>query len=508
MKRQHPYAILRYVSKNFWLLLIPLVRGLIMLSFDFNSWVSGAEWDILVVAVMLGAAVWRWYFTRFEFADDAVRVETGRFIRTDISFPYQSVSAVTAESNPILMRLGAVRLNIDTDAPTGSRSDPDIKLIAAPTDRARLINLLSESSSSAFKGKSGMNYIYKVSKITLVLFSILFSSAISGVILLGTFFTQGGKILGEQLEERLLTAVNDVTSDIYTAAQRIVSNITPAAVSITLAIAAGFIISFVSNLLRHLNFTVARRGSCIFVSSGFFTKRQYFINSRRINCADMRQNLLMKLFGVTSVNVSCTGYGKQKSELPVFVPICSIKRLYDGKNRTELVKVMQRLLPEFYLTDSFITPNLFYIWRFIGPPTALIFLIMIAGFAATIFFQQWHSLIAFMTVLLEIPTVWLFLVKICAYCTNGINIMQKNICIKYCVGYSFHTVTVPFERIAYIAITQTPFQRMNRSCDVVIYTNAEYTGKHRIKGMPLSEVSELINDRFAGIKQSGNLRKL
>ena len=497
MKRQHPYALLRYTTKNFWLLLIPLVRGLVTLSkdTDFQSWLSGAEWDILVIVIMLSAAVIRWYFTRFEFTDSEVVLRTGIIGVIEERIPYDCVSVVSSGTNILLKKIGAVRINIDTDAPTGVPNSSDILLIVSPSDRARLFNLLNEKASGKYKGLSGMNYVYKVSKKSLVFFSVFFSSALSGTILLGTFFTQGGKILGEQLENYIMSAVTDVTSDIYEAAQRFAANVPFAAVVITLVIAVGFIISFVSNLLMHLNFTISRRASTILVSGGFFNKRQYFINSRRVNYTDMQQNLLMKLFGVTSVNVSCTGYGKQKREIPVFVPICSIKRIYDGKSRTELLSVMKHLLPEFSLSETFITPNITYIMRFIAIPIVLIFAIMILGFAGIIFFQEWYSLISFITILLEIPAVWLLLVKSCAYCTNGINIVQKNVCIKYCKGYRFHTVTVPLERVAYIDVKQTVFQRMNKSCDVVVHTNSEYRGSHRVRGMPLAEVNELLKER-------------
>ena len=53
MKKQHPIALLQYTTKNFWLLLIPLLRGLFSLDVDFYSWLSGAYLDVLVILVIL-----------------------------------------------------------------------------------------------------------------------------------------------------------------------------------------------------------------------------------------------------------------------------------------------------------------------------------------------------------------------------------------------------------------------------------------------------------------------
>ena len=56
MRRQHPAALLGYTTKNFWLLLIPLIRGLAALRFDFYKWSRGAGWDILAVTAMIAIA--------------------------------------------------------------------------------------------------------------------------------------------------------------------------------------------------------------------------------------------------------------------------------------------------------------------------------------------------------------------------------------------------------------------------------------------------------------------
>lgn len=502
MKRQHPYAIVRYTSKNFWLLLIPLLRGLFALRFDFYRWAEGAGWDILVVTVMLGIAVCRWYFTEYEFTSEGIYIDSGLAARVRKRIPLESISAVTSEADPVMEKLKAVKLYIDTDAASGGRRDPDLKMIVSASERAKLFNILSAfirnecEAEKGSSGKNGFNYIYKVSKVSLVVFSVLFSSALSGVILLVTLFSQSGKIIGEKLEQDIITAVNGVTDTVSLLVGKLVSSIPPAGILISLVIAAGFVLSFVTNLLRHINFTVERRGRYILISSGLFVKRKYFINTGRINYADMRQNLLMKIFGITSVHISCTGYGKQKNEIPVFVPICGINKLNDGHRITGLKNVMEMLLPQFHFSDGFISPGIWYIWRFIGPPAVLVFAVMICGFVASVFFQEWYYLIMFLTVLLEIPSVWLLFVKLGAYCTNGLNIVRRNVCIKYCKGYGYHTVTVPLDRVAEIAITQTVFQRMNRSCDVIVYTNSEYTGYHRVRGLPLGEVRELLEERF------------
>lgn len=488
-----------YTSKNFWLLLIPLIRGLVALRFDFYHWAEGAAWDILAVTVMISAAVLKWYFTEYEITACSLRIASGIIAKTDKNIPFKSISAVTSEENPLYSQLGSVKLYIDTDAASGGRKSADVTLTVSSRDRAQLFNFLSDafnSSGSETGNISRTNYTYKVSKLSLIAFSLLFSSALSGVALLITGFSGSTDIIGEQLERDFLAIVNDLSDAVAHILGRLIQDIPPTGIAISIIIAIGFGLSFIGNIFRHINFTVSRRGRCIFISGGLIVRRKYCINSRRVNIADMRQNLLMKLFGVTSVHVNCTGYGKRKNEFPVFVPICSIRRIRDGKNVRRLSGVMDMLLPGFSGADSYINPKAAYIMRFITPPALLIYGIILLGLLFIMLFPHWHSLISFLTFLAEIPAVWLLFAKACAYCTNGINISDGSICAKYSVFYEFHTITVPLERVAELRITQTIFQRMNRSCDVIIYTNSEYTGSHRVRGMPINEVQELIRERF------------
>ncbi len=502
MKRQHPAALLGYTTKNFWLLLIPLIRGLAALKFDFYRWSQGAGWDILAVTAMIAIAVIRWYYTLYEFSEDGISVKTGMVMKYETKIPCLNVSAVTGEENPVLARFGAVKVYIDTDAASGGKANADVSLMVYKEDRAKLFNILSAAFRSPEnrgdrreKTGSGMNFTYKASAGSLIAFSVLFSSALSGVALLMTALSGSTDIIGDRLEKDFFKAVNDVSDAVTTLAGRLISGISPAGVAVSVIIGLGFLISFVANVCRHINFTVSRRGKCIIITGGLIVKRMYCLNSRKINIADMRQNLLMKLFGVTSVHVNCTGYGKRKNEFPVFIPVCGVRGTESGGVRG-LDGIMEKLLTGFSRSETYINPKLTYIMRFIGPPTALIFGIQAAGLVILMMYPVWRELIVFMTILCEIPAVWLLFVKACAYCTSGVNITADSVCAKYCKWYAFHTVTVPLERVSQIRITQNIFQRMNRSCDVHIFTSSEHIGSHRIKSLPIKEVQELIRERF------------
>lgn len=472
MNHQHKIAILKYTTKNFWLLLIPLVRGLIAMNFDFHNWLQGAYLDILAILLMIGLAVFRWWNISYDIREEGIFVRNGLFVRNEYLLPYKITSCVSATRSMWLRPFRAVTVALDSDSHSAvnKRGGADVELIL-PLDACRVLydEIPQESSS--------MKITYHASKGNLILFSLVFSSTLSGVIFLGTLFIQGGRIVGNELEGMFLTAVSDVTE----AVQTIIKGVTPFAVALTLVIAVGWGFSFVSNLLRHINFRIKRYGENIFVENGFFSKRKYYINYSRINYADLRQNLLMKICKVMSVHASCTGYGKEKNGIPVFVPITTRNRVLDS---------MRLILPKFTVNNISIKTQKSYIIAFLWVPAFLAAAFPLIGAVAEAVFPRWDSIIRFIVIMGEIPSIYLLIVKICAKFTTGIGFGDGMVTLKYCKLFQFHTVIVPRNKIVYVRLSQTIFQRFSKVCDVFVYTRGERASRHRIRGISLIEAEK------------------
>ncbi|MDE5860233.1 MAG: PH domain-containing protein, partial [Oscillospiraceae bacterium] len=351
-------------------------------------------------------------------------------------------------------------------------------LIVSSKDYKQIYKKIPKKSTNA-------KITYHASKYNLIFFSLVFSSTLSGLIFMGTLFIQGGKIVGNELEEIFITAVSDVTNVVQT----IIKGVTPFSVALTLVIALGWGFSFVSNLLRHINFKVQRYGENIFVENGFFSKWKYYVNYSKINCADLRQNLLMKICRVMSVHVSCTGYGKNKNEIPVFVPITT---------RNRVIGSMRLILPNFTVSNISLKPKKSYIMPFIMAPLIAAAALPIAAYWTGRFFPAWNSIIKFLLIMGEIPAVYLLIVKITAKFATGIGVGDETITVKYCRFSQFHTVIVPKNKIVYVKLTQTVFQRFNKTCDVWIYTRGERAARHRARGIDTAEAED-----FAGRYEKG-----
>ncbi|MGN0674645.1 MAG: PH domain-containing protein [Oscillospiraceae bacterium] len=476
MSRQHKIAILKYTTKNFWLLLIPLVRGLIAVGFDFYNWFQGAYLDIIVITLIVGMAVARWYFITFEIGDEGIYVNSGVLVRKKCMLPYSAVSCASAKRSMWLRPIKAVTFSIDSDSipMAGKRSGVDLELTVKLKDYIKIYNKIPNQSTNA-------KITYRASKSNLIFFSFVFSSTLSGVIFISTFFIQGSKILGNKLEEHFFNAVSGVT----VAVQKIIDGVTPVSVALTLIIVLGWGISFISNLLRHINFSIQRCGGNIIVKNGFFSKWKYYINISKVNCADLRQNLLMKICRVMSVHVSCTGYGKSRNEIPVFVPVTTGRRV---------MSTMEMTLPNFTPCNISVRPKRTYILAYIWAPLTAVLAAPAAAVIAVYFFPLWQSIIKFLLVMAEIPAVYLLIVKITAKFTSGIGLSDSAVTMKYCSGSQFHTVIIPKSRVVYVRLSRSIFQRFNGCCDVWVYSRGERAAKHRIRGIRFDEAEKIVRN--------------
>lgn len=476
MSRQHKIAILKYTTKNFWLLLIPLVRGLIAVGFDFYNWFQGAYLDIIAITLMVGMAVARWYFITFEIGDEGIYVNSGVFVRKKFMLPYSAVSCASAKRSMWLRPIKAVTFSIDSDSMpmTGKRSGVDLELALKLNDYTKIYNKIPSESTNA-------KITYRASKSNLIFFSFVFSSTLSGVIFIGTFFIQGSKILGNKLEENFFNAVSGVTAVM----QKIIDGVTPVSVALTLVIALGWGISFISNLLRHINFRIQRCGGNIIVKNGFFSKWKYYINISRVNCADLRQNLLMKICRVMSVHVSCTGYGKSRNEIPVFVPVTTGRRV---------MSTMEMTLPNFTPCNISARPKPTYILAYIWAPLTAVLAIPAAAVAAVYFLPLWKSIIKFLLIMAEIPAIYLLLVKFTAKFTSGIGVSDNSVTLKYCTGSQFHTVIIPKSRVAYVRLSRSIFQRFSGCCDVWVYSRGERAARHRVRGIRFDDAEKIVQN--------------
>lgn len=468
--RQHPIKILTYTTKYLWLLLIPLGKYLIAMKFDFQSWIRANWVDILTISVIIGYAFLRWIFVFYEVEEDCIIAHTGYFGISKTRVYFSEMSSMSLCQGYIYRAIHACTLYIDTDAK--SLQEADIKLDLS-TKRAMEIYGLATKKC---RGKP--RYVFNSSKLNLVIFSLLFSSTLSGVILVLSVIYEAYRIVGREAEELFLEKVSTEIEKlaVYIPKYFLVSGI---------VIAGGWLVSFISNLMRHWNFSCTRCADMFLIESGKGTKRRHVLMRDRINSVDYQQSMLMKFFKICSVAVQCTGYGKRRLEISALIPITT---------NDDVDHSMKALMPGIPPVRSQVRTGRNDLQRFITLPIVYCLIPPCGAAVLKYFFPLWTKEIRIFLVIIMIPLIWFVAVRFVAAFTTSIGFTQEHCTISYCKLYGFHKTVIRNDKICKVTVSQNPFQKISRTCNVRIYSNSESLDKHVIRGLNYRKVKRLLNN--------------
>ncbi|WP_294406425.1 PH domain-containing protein [uncultured Ruminococcus sp.] len=476
--RQHPVKILTYIAKYLWLLVIPLAKYLIATRFDFQDWVKTNWVDILTLSVIFGYGILRWMFIYYEIEDDCIIAHTGYFGIASTRVYFSEMSSMSMCQGYIYRAIHACTVYIDTDAQ--SLSDSDIKLDISTRQAYRIYELATKKCANKPK------YVFNSKKSNLVIFSLLFSSTLSGVLLALTFIYEVYQIFGREFEERFIERVN-------TEIEKLTIFIPKYLLIAALVIAGGWFLSFISNLMRHWNFTCVRCADMLLISSGKGTKRRHALKRDRINYIDYQQSMFMKLFDICTVSVQCTGYGKRRMEISALIPITT-------NNQAETS--IKMLMPGVPAAKYDVRTGKADIGRFVTIPAVFCFVPTAVYFTAGFFIPMipfvgdilpdWQMYLKNLALLATLPLVWLFFVKLNAAFFTAVGFDKDHCTLSYCRFYRFHRTVVNRDRISKITVTQNPFQKVSRTCTLRIYTNAETVSRHVVKGLNYKKLTKLL----------------
>lgn len=467
--RQHPIAMFNYITRGFWLLLIPLTRSLIAMKFNIAEWLKGAWLDVLIVSLIFGFAFLRWFFISFRVEEEYIQTGTGYFGLIKSKIYYKEASSVTCSQGAFLRLFRAYKINIDTNSNSRFFSKHNVTLIIKKSEFDKIYNIIKGHGEGLAK------FSYQPKKTQLFIFSFLFSSTISGVVLIATLLYQGSRIVGREIEQQLLLDINNQVARFVTV------SLSPITIAIVMVIVVGWLYSFLVNLIRHWDFTAVRQGSNIIIQSGIITRQINIIDINKINFIDTRQSFLMRMFKICSVHINCAGYGKSNAQISVLVPITT---------NEEMLMSLKVLVPKIPRPTLTLRSRLLSILSFLTTPILIVALVPVAASIVSWIFPEWESIIMFMMMMFLIPGFWFIVVKFASIFTTGIGFHDGYATLSYCRFYSFHTVVVPTERVCIAATKQTVAQYFNKQCNLKIYTNSEKTSYHKVKNFPLKNVLE------------------
>ncbi len=464
--RQHFVRLFSYTTRYFWLLLIPLARSLYSMSFDvdaFRVWIRGAWLDLLVLLVIICFAWIRWMSVRFAFDSEKIILRRGIYVNSEDTVYYSQITTLSIKQGFLYRLLGASKVHIATNAGNFDRADVTITMRRADADRFY----------SAVKGsrQKSLNYSISPNKLRLLLFSVLFSSALSGVLIIVALLLETGEIFDREVEAKLLF-------DTLTEAVNIASVYVPPIISLIIIVLVGaWSLSFVNNLIVYWGFVLTKCADSLYVKSGIWTKNRHILLRSRINYIDIKQSFTSKVFNVSSLHVHCAGYGSTgRNEMTVVLPITT---------RKEVNGAVEEVFPEYPRPKVELKTNPrsyggFFFWPIVFA------IIPVCGFVLIYhFLPDWYVVAYPAVAITVIPAVWLALCKTLSMFITGIGMSGDYITMRYSKMFTFHTIVAPKDRIAKVIIRQSPFQRISGACSAAIYTSSDSKVRHYIYGLRL-----------------------
>ena len=464
--RQHAIRLFAYTTRYFWLLIIPLVRSLYSIRFEqgaFRIWLEGAWLDLLVLFAILCFAWIRWLSVWFSFDDEKIVLKKGVYIDTEDTVYYSQITTISITQNILYRLLGASTVYIATNAGAFDRADVTITMKRADAD-----NLYQAVKGSRQKS---LNYSISPNKLRLILFSLLFSSALSGVLIIVALLVETGKIFDREIEARVI--LNTLTE----AMRRVSFYVPPIISGISIVLVAAWAMSFVSNLFMFWGFVLTKCTDSLYVKSGIWTKNRHIMLRSKINYIDLKQSFSSKAWGVSSLHVNCAGYGSAgRDEMTVVLPITT---------RKEINGAIKEVFPEYPRPRIELKSHPrsyfgFYFW-----PLVMAMLPAAAFSVFYYFLPTWYAVAYPAFAITMIPAIWLAMCKTLSMFTTGIGMSGGYITMRYSKRYTFHTVIAPKDRIAKVIVRQNPFQRIGGSCSVKIYTSSDAKAMHYIQGLRL-----------------------
>lgn len=449
--RSHPINILERTSKYLILLLLPLLRTLweMFLSFRFDqvfSWLVSVRWTLAVVGLILALGWFEWYCFRFCFSDRGLTLFWGVGLRRELTLRYSSVTSVSVVTPWYYRPFHIVRLTMDTDA--GSAAKTDLSVTVSEKTAQGLLDWFRTQNISTTTPTS--HYLPNIRSITF--FSVLTSNLVTGAFYFTMAVSQLGRLLGRDVGRWLLEHFTTLLSYLKLGIPPIVSFFFWAAIVMWCS-------SFLRNLERTLRFSVMRRGDFLTIHSGILTRRRNLVRISHVNALILQQNLICAPFGIFSVALSCTGYGRKTGTSNVLLPVGHGKHIAID---------LKRLLPEFSFPARQIKAKKGCGRFFLTPPVLLC-----AGLAAFFGILLWlfplfRLTLAGLWLFTEIPSVWWLWARILGLRRAGVSKTENGYVFRFLRGFRLMTASVPAERISRFLIYHTLFQQTTKSCHLVV----------------------------------------
>ena len=285
--KAHPLMIFTFIKPFLFILLIPVVRGVLQyIKYGHIERILGIE--IIVFGIIVFFGVLRWRLFKLTCEEKTVTVRMGVILIKKAVIPVSGLSSIQSKQNPIDYILGSVTYNINTEAGSRHRTDYSFKLSRKNSH---------ELSQILYGPKTAEPIRFSAVKIAIL--AAATSSALTGLLVAIPVLNNAAKLFGIGFNE-LYDEINSVTVKFQ-------SYFPPIVNTVTLILLGAYFVSFVYCFLKYVNLRFFLEKDRFEIRSGFFVKTRTSFKFSSVNDVKIEQTFLMALLRRFAMKVNVGG---------------------------------------------------------------------------------------------------------------------------------------------------------------------------------------------------------
>ena len=464
-KRTHPFTMLTHLKSSVILLLIPVIQQILFKPEGLLELISTMGFNAVYVIAVISYAIASYRCYTYRIDEGGIRIKNGFFVKRNYTVPFDKIQTINFHKNIFASLFGAVRVSFDTPAGTSRSYD-----ISAFFSRKHAKYMFSR-----IENEHEPKYVYKSSNMCMLLMSAFWSNPATGLLFAAPFISKMGDIVSEEIKELLYYSMSFV--------EQLAANIiSPAAATLANILVFGWTVSMLVQFFRYGRFSAYRQGDFVVISRGIINKNVSFTKADHIAAVTINQSLFMHILNLYSSGIFTIGSGKLKGDKSLIVAAEKKDKLY--KSLKNIIKFSAKETKSIYPKKNTLIS---YICVPLWVTIITVLLIIVVDYLSVI-----NEFFIMVLIFAVIPLLWWLFFRIFAHRYSHLAVNSKYL---IACGYNIWTLKkylIPFDKIQYISIKQSIFQKRKGTCDVRIYLYFEKRACQTVKHIPKEQAEELI----------------
>ncbi|MCH5201882.1 MAG: PH domain-containing protein [Oscillospiraceae bacterium] len=466
-KKAHFYTWLNYSSHFIPLLVLPLLQNLLFNPTSIAAIITNYGLSIICVIMLFTAITMEYKSILYMEKENSVYAKKGVFFKKRADIPYDCIQSVYIQKNFVPRLMGGARRYI-INTPGNYTANGDYAIFLRKRNAVALTESIFEKNENEIKYHGGF--------LKIILMAATWSNALTGLLILAPLLYNTSNILSVYLREYFLKSMDLVNYIVKI-------GVPPAFSGLAAILIVCWGIAYFAQLIRYSFFKAEISGSVINIKRGFLNRSEFITTKEKINAIQIRQSILMLVLNLKSVFIQTIGGGVQKGDKSLLIPADREEKINQilGEITTLPKKENYKIKPK---KTEFMAYLWFPFYSILGT---------IGTMAVLEYFGYFGEIVRIpLIVTLLIFIYWLFF-RMYSYSKSSITICDRAVRIDYFDKLNITRTYIPYDRIQYVKVYQSPWQRLYKTAHIKIYIYSNKTKHYKIKYLKYNKVMEAVD---------------